>query len=76
MKPSSTFTFCEQTSLKVQSLGLEDPLEKEMAINSSILAWEAPWTEEPGRLQSKGSKKCTQAILSAAYSLNLSETRI
>ena len=32
----------------VQSLGLEDPLEKEMAIHSSILAWESPWTEEPG----------------------------
>jgi len=33
-------------------LGWEDPLEKEMAIHSSILAWEIPWTEEPGRLQS------------------------
>ena len=36
----------------VQSLGQEDPLEKEMATHSSILAWEIPWTEEPGRLQS------------------------
>ena len=36
----------------VQSLGWEDPLEKEMAIQSSILAWEIPGTEEPGRLQS------------------------
>ena len=36
----------------VQSLGWEDPLEKEMAVHSSILAWESPWTEEPGRLQS------------------------
>ena len=35
----------------------EDPLEKEMAIHSSILAWEIPWTEEPGRLQSKGSQE-------------------
>ena len=34
----------------VQSLGWEDPLEKEMATHSSILAWEIPWTEEPGRL--------------------------
>ena len=34
----------------VQSLGREDPLEKEMAIHSSILAWETPWTEEPGGL--------------------------
>ena len=36
-------------------LGQEDPLEKEMATHSSILAWEIPWTEEPGRLQSTGS---------------------
>jgi len=36
----------------VQSLGWEDTLEKEMATHSSILAWEIPWTEEPGRLQS------------------------
>ena len=36
----------------VLSLGLEDSLEKEMAIHSSVLAWEIPWTEEPGRLQS------------------------
>ena len=38
----------------VQSLGQEDPLEKEMATHSSILAWRIPWTEEPGRLQSMG----------------------
>ena len=37
---------------QVQSLGWEDPLEKEMATHSSILAWEIPWTEEPGGLQS------------------------
>ena len=36
----------------VQSLGREDPLEKEMVTHSSILAWKIPWTEEPGRLQS------------------------
>ena len=36
----------------VQSLGLEDPLEKGMATHSKILAWRIPWTEEPGRLQS------------------------
>ena len=40
---------------QVQSLGREDPLEKEMAIHSSILAWEIPWTEEPSGLQSMGS---------------------
>ena len=38
----------------VQSLGQEDTLEKEMATHSSILAWEIPWTEEPGGLQSVG----------------------
>ena len=39
---------------QVQFLGQEDPLEKEMAIHSSILAWRIPWTEEPGGLQSMG----------------------
>ena len=39
---------------RVQSLGQEDPLEKGMALHSSILAWRIPWTEEPGRLQSMG----------------------
>ena len=38
-----------------RSLGWEDPLEKRMATHSSILAWEIPWTEEPGRLQSMES---------------------
>ena len=37
-------------------LGREDPLEKEMAIHSSTLAWKIPWTEEPGRLQPMGSQ--------------------
>ena len=41
----------------IQSLGLEDPLEKEMATHSSTLAWKIPWTEEPGRLQSIGSQR-------------------
>ena len=41
----------------VQSLDREDPLEKEMATHSSILAGEIPWTEEPGGLQSMGSQK-------------------
>ena len=41
----------------VPSLGQEDPLEKEMATHSSILAWKIPWTEEPGKLQSMGSQK-------------------
>ena len=42
---------------QVQSLGREDPLEKGMAIHSSILSWRIPWTEEPGRVQSKGLQR-------------------
>ena len=42
---------------RVRSLGQEDPLEKEMAIHSSIIAWKIPWTEEPGRLQSMGPQR-------------------
>ena len=42
---------------RVQPLGQEDPLEKDMATHSSILAWEIPWTGEPGGLQSMGSQK-------------------
>ena len=41
---------------RVRSLGLEDPLEKEMGTHSSILAWKISWTEEPGRLQSMRSQ--------------------
>ena len=41
----------------VRSLGREDPLEKEMATHSSILAWKIPWTEKPDGLQSKGSQR-------------------
>ena len=41
----------------VRSLGWEDPLEKEMATHSSILAWRIPWMEEPGGLQSTGSQR-------------------
>ena len=49
----------EMRETRVRSLGQEDPLEKEMAIHSSILAWRIPWTEKPGcMLQSMG---CTQS---------------
>ena len=41
----------------VQSLGQEDPLEKEMAIHSCILAWKIPWTEQPGGLQAMGLQR-------------------
>ena len=42
---------------QIQFLGGEDPLEEEMATHSSTLAWKTPWTEEPGRLQSLGSRR-------------------
>ena len=42
---------------QVRSLGQEDPLEKEMATHSNLLAWEIPWTEEPVRLQSMGLQR-------------------
>jgi len=41
----------------VRTLGWEDPLEEEMTTHCSILAWEIPWTEEPGRVQSGGSQR-------------------
>ena len=45
---------------RVRSLGQEDPLEKEMAIHSSTIAWKILWTEEPGKLQSMGSQSLTR----------------
>ena len=50
-------TIQETQEKQVQSLGQGDPLEKKMATHARILAWEIPWTEEPGRLQSLGSQK-------------------
>ena len=50
----------ETQEIQVRSLGQEDPLEEEMAIYSSIPAWNIPWTEEPGRLQSTGLQKVGQ----------------
>ena len=47
----------ETKETRVQSLGQEDPLEKEMATHSSFIAWRILWTEEPGGLQSMGSQK-------------------
>ena len=48
---------CTMRETRVQSQGWEDLLEKEMATHSIILAWEIPWTEEPGGLQSRGHKE-------------------
>ena len=50
-------TVQELQETQVQSLGQEDPLEVEMATHSSILAWEIPWTEEPGKQQPMGSQR-------------------
>ena len=60
--PSGKESTCQAEDMQeaqVQSLGWEDPPEKKkkMATHSSILAWEIPWTEKPGRLQSMGSQK-------------------
>ena len=52
VKPLSTIR-----ETQVRFLGREDPLEKEMATHSSILAWRIPWMEEPGGLQSMGSQR-------------------
>ena len=52
----------------VQSLGREDPLEKEMATHSSILVWRIPWTEEPGRLYSPWG--CKESDTTEQLSLN------
>jgi len=48
---------------RLQSLDQEDPLEKEMATHSSILAWEIPWTEEAGELQSMRSQKVRHDLM-------------
>ena len=48
---------CEPQETWVQSLGQEDPLEEEMTTHSSTSAWEIPWTEEPGGIQTMGSQK-------------------
>ena len=57
----------------VQSLGQEDPLEKEMAPHSSTLAWKIPWMEEPGRLQSMGLQRVGHG---GATSLSLSALKL
>ena len=47
----------EMQEMRARFLGQEDPLEEEMATHSSVLAWEIPWTGEPGGLQSMGSQR-------------------
>ena len=55
---------------QVQSLGGEDPLEKEMTTHSSSFAWRTPWTEEPGGLQSMGSQRVRHDRVTSARTLN------
>jgi len=51
-----------QAEIWVQSLGQEDPLKKEMATHSRILAWRIPWIQGPGRLQSMGSQELDTTV--------------
>ena len=55
---------------EVPSLGQEDPLEKEMATHSGILAWEIPWTEEPGMLKSVGSQRIGHDLSTKLFPFN------
>ena len=59
----------------VQSLGWEDPLEKEMATHSSILAWEIPWTEEPDWLQAMVSQRVRHNLVTKQQSSVLNDSR-
>ena len=52
---------------RVRSLGQKDPLEREMATHSSILAWKIPWTEEPGQLQSAKESDRTERLTLSLY---------
>ena len=60
----------------VRSLGWEDPLEKEMAIHSSILAWRIPWTEKPSKLQSTGSQRVRHNWVTSPHLSLTKEARI
>ena len=55
----------------VRSLGWEDTLEKEVAIHSSVLSWEIPWTEEPGGLQSMGSQTVRYGLVTKQQQIEL-----
>ena len=62
--------------MELQSLGREDPREKEMATHSSTLAWETPWTEEPGGLQSMGWQRVGHDLGTKQQQLALSTTSV
>ena len=58
----------------VRALGWEDPLEKQMAIHSSTIAWKIPWTEEPGRLQSMGAARLSYFTFTFTFTCSESIT--
>ena len=58
----------------IQGPGWEDPLEKEVATHSSILAWKIPWTEEPGKIQSMGSKRVGHNWATSLFTFTFFET--
>ena len=60
---------------RIESLGQEDPLEKEMATHSSTLAWKIPWTEEPSRLQSMGSQRVGHDWVTSLHFTNKNEKK-
>ena len=60
--------------MQVQALDWEDPLEKKMAIHSSVLAWRIPWTEEPGGLQSIGLQRIGQDLVTKQQQRGLRQT--
>ena len=62
VKPLSTMR-----ETQVRSLGWEDPLQNEMAIHSSTIAWKIPWIEEPGRLQSMGSPRVSTQLIDFTF---------
>ena len=57
-------------------MGWEDPLEKEMAIHSSIIAWKIPWTEEPGRLQSMESRRVEYDLVTKEHLIDEKGTAV
>ena len=61
---------------QVLSLDQEDPLEKEMATNSSTLAWKIPWTEEPGRLQPMGSQRVRTRLSDFTFTFSLENSSL
>ena len=64
----------ETQEMWVQSLGLEDPLQEEMATHSSTLAWRSPWTEEPGGLQFMGSQRVWHAWSDLAFEYSITDS--